>query len=51
MNIASAVQGIAVVAWVAFIAVLGMTLVRSSRNQSAKGLTTLMLVRLRERPS
>jgi len=46
MNIASVMQGIAVVAWLGFIAVLGMTLVRSSRNQSAKGLTTLMLVLL-----
>jgi regulator of protease activity HflC (stomatin/prohibitin superfamily) len=46
MNIASVMQGISVVAWLAFIAVLGMTLVRSSRNQSAKGLTSLMVVLL-----
>jgi regulator of protease activity HflC (stomatin/prohibitin superfamily) len=46
MNIASVMQGVSVVAWLAFIAVLGMTLVRSSRNQSAKGLTSLMVVLL-----
>jgi regulator of protease activity HflC (stomatin/prohibitin superfamily) len=43
MNIASVFQGIAVIAWLAFITVLGMTLVRSGRGQPARGFTSLMV--------
>jgi regulator of protease activity HflC (stomatin/prohibitin superfamily) len=46
MNIASILQGVAVVAWLAFIAVLGMTLVRSGRGQPAKGFSTLLVILL-----
>jgi regulator of protease activity HflC (stomatin/prohibitin superfamily) len=46
MNIASVFQGIAVIAWLAFITVLGMTLVRSGRGQPARGFTSLMVVLL-----
>ena len=46
MNIASVFQGIAVIAWLAFIAVLGMTLVRSGRGQPARGFTSLMVALL-----
>lgn len=46
MNIASAFQGVAAAAWLAFIAVVGMTLVRGSRGQPAKGFNTLMVVLL-----
>ena len=46
MNIASVFQGIAVIAWLAFITVLGMTLVRSGRGQPARGFTSLMIALL-----
>ena len=43
MNIASVFRGLAVLAWIAFIAALGMTLVRSSRGQAAKGFGTILV--------
>jgi prohibitin 1 len=43
MNIASAFQGLAVFAWIAFIVIVGMTLLRGARGQPAKGLTSLMI--------
>jgi regulator of protease activity HflC (stomatin/prohibitin superfamily) len=46
MNIASVFQGIAAAAWLALIAVAGMTLVRGSRGQPAKGLTSLLIILL-----
>lgn len=46
MNIASVFQGVAVAVWIAFIAVLAMTLVRSSRSQPAKGFSTLLVILL-----
>ncbi|HEY5982061.1 MAG TPA: prohibitin family protein [Anaerolineales bacterium] len=46
MNIASIFQGVAVVTWIAFIAALGLTLVRSGRGQPAKGFATLLAILL-----
>ena len=46
MNIASAFQGVAAAAWLAFIAVVGMTLVRGSRGPPARGFNALMVVLL-----
>ena len=46
MNIASIFQGIAVITWIAFVAVLGMTLVRGGRGQAVRGFTTLIVVLL-----
>src|SRR5574340_721132 len=46
MNIASVFQAVAVAAWLALIAVVGMTLVRGSRGQPAKGFTSLMIILL-----
>jgi regulator of protease activity HflC (stomatin/prohibitin superfamily) len=48
MNIASVFQGVAVAAWLAFIAVLGMTLLRSSRGQAQapRGFPSLLVILL-----
>ncbi len=46
MNIASAFQGIATIAWVGFIAVLALTFVRASRGQPTKGLTSFIIILL-----
>ena len=46
MSIAGVFQGIAVVAWLAFIVLLGMILVRGGRGQPVKGFTTLLIVLL-----
>ena len=46
MNISSLLQGLASFAWIGFIGVLVMIFVRASRNQPAKGLTTLVIVLL-----
>ena len=46
MNIAGVFQAIAAAAWIAFVAVLGTTLVRGGRGQPARGFTTLMAVLL-----
>lgn len=46
MNIAGVFQVVAVIAWLAFFAVLGTTLLRSGRGQPAKGFTSLMLALL-----
>ncbi|MFH1185304.1 MAG: hypothetical protein V1755_09745, partial [Chloroflexota bacterium] len=46
MNIASVFQAVAAATWIAFVAVLGTTLVRGGRGQPARGFTTLMAVLL-----
>lgn len=46
MNIASIFQGVAGIAWIGFIAILGMTFMRANRGQPTKGLTSLILVLL-----
>ncbi|MDO8754455.1 MAG: SPFH domain-containing protein, partial [Anaerolineales bacterium] len=46
MNISSLLQGLASFAWIGFIGVLAMIFVRASRNQPAKGLSTLVIVLL-----
>jgi regulator of protease activity HflC (stomatin/prohibitin superfamily) len=46
MNIASVFQGIAAAAWIAFIAMVGMALVRGSRGQPARGLNSLTIALL-----
>ncbi len=43
MNIATLFQGLASLAWFGFIVVLGVILVRASRQQPAKGLTSLLI--------
>ena len=43
MNIAILFQGLASLSWFAFIAVLGMVIMRASRKQPTKGLTSLMV--------
>jgi regulator of protease activity HflC (stomatin/prohibitin superfamily) len=46
MNISTLLQGLASFAWLGFIGVLVMIFVRASRNQPAKGLSTLVIVLL-----
>ena len=46
MNISTLLQGIASFAWIGFIGVLVMIFVRASRNQPAKGLTSLVVILL-----
>ena len=46
MNISVLLQGIASFAWIGFIGVLVLIFVRASRNQPAKGLTSLVVVLL-----
>lgn len=46
MNISALLQGIAILAWLGFVGVLMMIFVRASRNQSAKGLNTLVIILL-----
>ena len=46
MNISTLLQGIASFAWIGFIGVLVLIFVRASRNQPAKGLTSLVVVLL-----
>jgi len=46
MNIASVIQSIATFAWVGFLGVLVTMLVRSSRNQPAKGFGSLVIILL-----
>jgi regulator of protease activity HflC (stomatin/prohibitin superfamily) len=46
MNISALLQGIALIAWLGFVGVLMMIFVRASRNQSAKGLNTLVIILL-----
>ncbi|MBL8076374.1 MAG: prohibitin family protein [Anaerolineales bacterium] len=46
MNISALLQGIASFAWLGFVGVLVMIFVRTSRNQPAKGLSTLVVVLL-----
>ncbi|OQX61768.1 MAG: hypothetical protein B5M51_07160 [Anaerolinea sp. 4484_236] len=43
VNIATLFQGLASLAWFGFIVVLGVILVRASRQQPAKGLTSLLI--------
>ena len=44
MNISTLLQGLASFAWIGFIGVLVMIFVRASRNQPAKGLTSLVII-------
>jgi regulator of protease activity HflC (stomatin/prohibitin superfamily) len=44
MNISVLLQGLASFAWIGFIAMLVMIFIRASRNQPAKGLTSLVVV-------
>jgi regulator of protease activity HflC (stomatin/prohibitin superfamily) len=44
MNIASAFQGIATIAWIAFFAILAFVVVRASRNQPTRGLGTVVVI-------
>ncbi len=46
MNISTLLQGLASFAWMGFIGVLVMIFLRTSRNQPAKGLSTLVIVLL-----
>lgn len=46
MNISSLLQGLATFAWLGFIGVLALVFVRSSRNQPAKGLTSVVVILL-----
>ncbi|MBK7318110.1 MAG: prohibitin family protein [Anaerolineales bacterium] len=46
MNISSLLQGLASFAWLGFVGVLIMIFVRASRNQPAKGLSSLVVVLL-----
>ncbi len=46
MNISSLLQGLASFAWLGFIGVLVMVVVRASRNQPTKGLTTVVVILL-----
>ena len=46
MNISVLLQGIASFAWIGFIGVLVLIFVRASRNQPAKGLTSLVVILL-----
>lgn len=46
MNISSLLQGIASLAWLGFIGVLVLVFVRTSRNQPAKGLTSIVITLL-----
>ncbi len=46
MNISTLLQGIASFAWIGFIGVLIMIFMRASRNQPAKGLSSLVIVLL-----
>ncbi|MBI5943344.1 MAG: prohibitin family protein [Chloroflexi bacterium] len=46
MNISTLLQGIASFAWIGFIGVLVLIFVRTSRNQPAKGLTSLVVILL-----
>ncbi len=46
MNISVLLQGLASFAWVAFFGVLVMIFVRASRNQPAKGLTSVVIILL-----
>ena len=46
MNISSLLQGLASFAWIGFVGVLVLIFVRMSRNQPAKGLSTLVIVLL-----
>src|SRR3972149_11255649 len=46
MNISTLLQGLASFAWIGFIGALVMIFVRASRNQPAKGLTSLGVVLL-----
>lgn len=46
MNISTLLQGLASFAWIGFIGALVMIFVRASRNQPAKGLTSLVVVLL-----
>ncbi len=46
MNIVSAFQGVATIAWLGFIAVLALTFVRASRGQPTRGLSTFVIVLL-----
>lgn len=46
MNISALLQGLATFAWIGFIGVLVMIFIRASRNQPAKGLSTLVIVLL-----
>jgi len=43
MNIATLFQGLASLSWFAFIIVLGILIMRASRKQSTKGMTSLMV--------
>jgi regulator of protease activity HflC (stomatin/prohibitin superfamily) len=46
MNISTLLQGLASFAWIGFIGVLVMMFIRASRNQPAKGLSTLVIILL-----
>ncbi len=46
MNISAAFQGIATIAWIAFLGVIVTMFIRSSRNQPAKGFSTLAILLL-----
>jgi regulator of protease activity HflC (stomatin/prohibitin superfamily) len=46
MNISTLLQGLATFAWIGFFGVLVLIFVRASRNQPAKGLTSLVIILL-----
>ncbi len=46
MNISGVIQGIATLAWIAFLAVIGTMAMRASRNQPAKGFGSMAVILL-----
>jgi regulator of protease activity HflC (stomatin/prohibitin superfamily) len=46
MNIASVFQGLATIAWIGLVALLGLIFARSNRGQPTRGLTSLVLILL-----
>ena len=46
MNISGVIQGVATIAWIAFLGVIGTMVVRAGRNQPAKGFVSLAVILL-----
>lgn len=46
MNIASVFQGVAMIAWLGFIAILALVITRTSRHQAVKGLSSTAIILL-----
>ena len=46
MNIASLLQGLATIAWIGFLGVVGTTIIRAGRGQPGRGMNSLIAVLL-----